>query len=107
MEHTIVAISNPLDRERRQFENRFGEIRYSKIPNFQLYLGKNLIFSCHENGGEKIDRYPCRQMIIAGREDRQALADIIQILRNTQNPQVGHTSIKILKSFLPRDVLLC
>ena len=29
-------------------------------------------------------------MIIAGREDRQALADIIQILRNTQNPQVAN-----------------
>ena len=44
-------------------------------------------------------------MIIAGREDRQALADIIQILRNTQNPQVGHTNIKLLKSLLARDVL--
>ena len=33
---------------------------------------------------------PHRQMIIAGREDRQALADIIQILRNTQNPQVAN-----------------
>ena len=28
------------------------------------------------------------QMIIAGREDRQALADVLQILRNTSNPQV-------------------
>ena len=29
------------------------------------------------------------QMIIAGREDRQALADVLQILRNTSNPQVN------------------
>merc|ERR1711874_486145 len=38
------------------------------------------------------------QMIIAGREDRQALADIIQILRNTQNPQVEHI-VKVMKKW--------
>ena len=86
----VVEVSNPLYRGRLQFENRFWEISLCKIPNFQLFVRNNLIFRCHENGGQMANRYSCWQMIIAGREDRQALADIIQILRNTQNPQVGH-----------------
>ena len=34
------------------------------------------------------------QMIIAGREDRQALADVMQILRNTSNPQVNFKNMR-------------
>ena len=36
--------------------------------------------------------------IILDREDRQALADVIQILRNTSNPQVENI-IKVMKKW--------
>jgi len=38
------------------------------------------------------------QAIIAGREDRQTLADIVSILRNTSNPQVENM-IKVIKKW--------
>jgi intraflagellar transport protein 56 len=38
------------------------------------------------------------QAIIAGREDRQTLADVVSILRNTSNPQVENM-IKIIKKW--------
>ena len=37
------------------------------------------------------------QLIIAGREDRQALVDIIQILKNTSNPQVSPSGLALKK----------
>ena len=38
------------------------------------------------------------QMIIAGREERQSLADIVQLLKNTANPQVEQI-IKVMKKW--------
>ena len=38
------------------------------------------------------------QMIIAGREERQALVDIVQMLKNTSNPQVDHI-VKVIKKW--------
>ena len=38
------------------------------------------------------------QMIIAGREERQSLADIVQMLKNTANPQVEQI-IKVMKKW--------
>jgi intraflagellar transport protein 56 len=45
-----------------------------------------------------IDAHRCFQAIIAGREDRQTLADVVSILRNTSNPQVENM-IKIIKKW--------
>ncbi len=38
------------------------------------------------------------QMIIAGREERQTLADAVQMLKNTSNPQVEHIT-KVIKKW--------
>ena len=38
------------------------------------------------------------QMIIAGREERQSLVDVVQLLKNTSNPQVDHI-IKVMKKW--------
>ena len=38
------------------------------------------------------------QMIIAGREERQYLADMVQILKNTTNPQVEQI-VKVIKKW--------
>ncbi len=37
-------------------------------------------------------------MIIAGREERQTLADVVQMLKNTSNPQVEHIT-KVIKKW--------
>ena len=37
-------------------------------------------------------------MIIAGREERQSLVDVVQLLKNTSNPQVDHI-IKVMKKW--------
>lgn len=37
-------------------------------------------------------------MIIAGREERQSLADIVQLLKNTSNPQVEQI-VKVMKKW--------
>ncbi len=38
------------------------------------------------------------QMIIAGREERQTLADVVQMLKNTSNPQVDQI-VKVMKKW--------
>ena len=38
------------------------------------------------------------QMIIAGREESQSLADIVQLLKNTTNPQVEQI-VKVMKKW--------
>jgi hypothetical protein len=38
------------------------------------------------------------QLIIAGREERQSLADIVQMLKNTSNPQV-EAIVKVMKKW--------
>ena len=37
-------------------------------------------------------------MIIAGREERQSLADIVHLLKNTSNPQVEQI-VKVMKKW--------
>ena len=44
------------------------------------------------------------QMIIAGREERQALVDVVQMLKNTSNPQVDHI-VKVLKKWAKENRL--
>lgn len=38
------------------------------------------------------------QLIIAGREDRALLADVVQMLKNTSNPQVEQI-VKVIKKW--------